>query len=98
MPPDGEQLLTIYANDDGTLTVEAKVANGHKGYYYSLYAANELSGPWATVEKMQAGYEGDGLVYATADGEVDLAITFDPDEAKKFYKVVVDKEDPRNDD
>ena len=98
VPPDGEQLLTIYANDDGTLTVEAKVANGHKGYYYSLYAANELAGPWATVEKMQSGYEGDGLVYATADGEVDLAITFDPDEAKKFYKVVVDKEDPRNDD
>ena len=98
VPPEGEQLLTIYSNDDGTLTVEAKVANGHKGYYYSLYAANELAGPWATVEKMQAGYEGDGLVYATADGEVDLAITFDPDEAKKFYKVVVDKEDPRNDD
>ena len=94
VPPDGEELLTIYSNADGTLTVEAKIANGHKGYYYSLYAANELSGPWATVEKMQTGYEGTGLVQAEADGEVDLSITFDPDEAKKFYKVVVDKENP----
>jgi hypothetical protein len=96
VPPDGEQLLTIYPNDDGTLTVEAKVANGYKGYYYSLYAANDLSGPWATVEKAQSGYKGTGLVQASADGEVDLAITFDPAEVKKFYKVVVDKENPAN--
>lgn len=96
VPPEGEQLLTIYSNADGSLTVEAKVANGYKGYYYSLYAANELSGPWATVEKAQSGYKGTGLVQASADGEVDLAITFDPAEVKKFYKVVVDKENPAN--
>ena len=96
MPPEGEQLLTIYSNADGSLTVEAKVANGYKGYYYSLYAANELSGPWTTVEKAQSGYKGTGLVQASADGEVDLAITFDPAEVKKFYKVVVDKENPAN--
>ncbi len=77
------------------MTVEAKIANGFKGYYYSLYAANELAGPWATVEKMQTGYKGDGLVCPVSDGEVDLAITFEPTESKKFYKVVVDKEDPK---
>ena len=94
VPPEGEQLLTIYSNADGTLTVEAKIANGYKGYYYSLYAANELAGPWATVEKMQTGYAGTGLVQAPSDGKVELAITFDPAEVKKFYKVVVDREDP----
>ena len=96
VPPVGEQLLTIYSNADGTLTVEAKIANGYKGYYYSLYAANELAGPWATVEKMQTGYAGKGLVQAPSDGKVELAITFDPAEVKKFYKVVVDKENPAN--
>ena len=96
VPPEGEQLLTIYSNADGTLTVEAKIANGRKGYYYSLYAANELAGPWATVEKMQTGYAGTGLVQAPSDGKVELAITFDPAEVKKFYKVVVDKENPAN--
>ena len=94
VPPQGQQLLTIYPSENGTLTVEAKVANGHKGYWYSLYAADELDGAWATVEKVQTGYSGTGLVCPVSDGEVDLAITFEPTEAKKFYKVVVDKEDP----
>ena len=94
VPPEGEQLLTIYSNANGTLTVEAKIANGYKGYWYSLYAADELDGTWATVEKAQSGYSGTGLVCPVSDGEVDLAITFEPSEAKKFYKVVVDKEDP----
>ena len=92
--PDGAQLLTIYPNADGTLTVEAKIANGYKGYYYSLYAADALDGTWATVEKAQSGYSGTGLLCPVSDGEVDLAITFEPSEAQKFYKVVVDKEDP----
>ena len=92
--PDGAQLLTIYPNADGTLTVEAKIANGYKGYYYSLYAADALDGTWATVEKAQSGYSGKGLKCPKSDGEVDLAITFEPTESKKFYKVVVDKEDP----
>ena len=94
VPPDGETLLTIYSNEAGKLTVEAKIANGHKGYWYSLYAADELDGEWATVEKVQSGYDGTGLVCPVSDGEVELAITFEPSEAKKFYKVVVDKEDP----
>ncbi|MBO7685150.1 MAG: C10 family peptidase, partial [Kiritimatiellae bacterium] len=58
VPPAGAQLLTIYSNADGTLTVEAKIANGYKGYYYSLYAADELDGTWATVGKVQSGYSG----------------------------------------
>ena len=95
VPPEGANLLTIYPNADGTLTVKAQVANGHKGYWYSLYAADDLAGPWATVEKAQAGYEGEGLVRPEADGALELSITFAPDEVKKFYKVVVDKEDPR---
>ena len=94
VPPEGEPLLTIYSNADGTLTVEAKIANGYKGYYYSLYAADALDGTWATVEKAQSGYSGKGLECPVSDGEVDLAITFEPTESKKFYKVVVDKEDP----
>ena len=94
VPPEGAQLLTIYSNADGTLTVEAKIANGYKGYYYSLYAADELDGTWATVEKVQSGYSGTGFVCPVSDGKVELAITFEPSETKKFYKVVVDKEDP----
>ena len=94
VPPEGQQLLTIYSNENGTLTVEAKVANGYKGYWYSLYAADALDGSWATVSKVQSNFTGTGVANPTSDGEVDLAITFEPSDAKKFYKVVVDKEDP----
>ncbi len=94
VPPEGETLLTIYPSANGTLTVEAKIANGHKGYWYSLYAVDELDGTWATVSKVQSNFTGTGLECPSADGEVDLSITFTPADAKKFYKIVVDKEDP----
>jgi hypothetical protein len=94
VPPEGETLLTIYPSANGTLTVEAKIANGYKGYYYSLYAADALDGSWATVSKVQSNFTGTDLACPTSDGKVELAITFEPTESKKFYKVVVDKEDP----
>ena len=91
--PEEKALLTIYANDDGTLTVEANVANGYAGYWYSLYAADELDGEWDIVDNVQ-DYEGIGWVCPETDGEVNLLITFEPSDAKRFYKVVVDREDP----
>ena len=55
--PEEKDLLTIYANDDGTLTVEANVANGYAGYWYSLYAADELDGEWDIVDNVQTEIE-----------------------------------------
>ena len=93
VPPEEKDLLTIYSNADGTLTVEANVFNGYAGYWYSLYAADELDGEWDIVDNVQV-YEGIGWICPEKDGEVNLRITFEPSDAKCFYKVVVDREDP----
>ena len=55
---------------------------------------SNADGSWATVSKVQSNFTGTDLACPTSDGKVELAITFEPSETKKFYKVVVDKEDP----
>lgn len=80
--------LTIFQNGDGALTVKAAVANGVRGFWYALYAADELGGAWQVVA---AGYEaGTPTVQALADdAAVEVAIDVVPTEAKKFYRLVV---------
>ena len=80
--------LTIVSNGDGTVTVKADVANGVRGFWYSLYATDELGGTWTVVT---TGYQaGNPSVQATVDDvTVSLSIDVEPTDAKKFYKLVV---------
>lgn len=80
--------LTILANGDGTVTVKAAVANGVRGFWYALHAADELDGSWQVVT---TGYEaGKPTVQAQADDvPVEVLIDVAPTDAKKFYKLVV---------
>lgn len=80
--------LTILSNGDGTVTVKAAVANGVRGFWYALHAADELGGAWQVVT---TGYEaGNPTVQAqTDDATVEVSINVAPTDAKKFYKLVV---------
>ncbi len=80
--------LTILSNGDGTVTVKAAVANGVRGFWYALYAADELGGSWQVVT---TGYEaGNPTAQAQADdATVEVSIDVAPTDAKKFYKLVV---------
>ena len=80
--------LTILSNGDGTVTVKAAVANGVRGFWYALHAADELGGAWQVVT---TGYEaGNPTVQARADdAAVEVSIDVAPTDAKKFYKLVV---------
>ena len=86
---DGVSPLTILANGDGTLTVKADVANGVRGFWYTLYAADELGGAWSPVAA-GSGIAGEPSLQAKEDdAPVSPSITLSPTDAKKFYKLVV---------
>ncbi|MDO5318181.1 MAG: C10 family peptidase [bacterium] len=80
--------LTILSNGDGTVTVKADVANGVRGFWYSLYAADELGGAWTVVA---TGYKSGtpSLQAQVDDATVTVSIDVEPTDAKKFYKLVV---------
>ena len=81
--------LTILSNGDGTLTVKADVANGVRGFWYTLYAADELGGAWSPVAA-GAGIAGEPSLQAKVDdAPASPSITLSPTDAKKFYKLVV---------
>ncbi|MBR1587531.1 MAG: C10 family peptidase [Kiritimatiellae bacterium] len=84
--------LTIYANADGTLTVEAAVGNAVKGWWYVLKTASDVAGPY---EKAAESADGDVCVaLAESNGTLLLRTTFTPTDEKRFYKVVVEGEEP----
>ena len=77
------------SNGDGTLTVKADVANGVRGFWYTLYAADELGGAWSPVAA-GAGIAGEPSLQAKVDdAPASPSITLSPTDAKKFYKLVV---------
>ncbi|MGN0853552.1 MAG: C10 family peptidase [Kiritimatiellia bacterium] len=85
---DGEPLLTIAANADGTVTVRANVGNGVRGFVYTLYSTDDLTGGWQAVATGE--YDtGAPSRQATADGPLTLEIGLTPDVSKRFYKLVV---------
>ena len=69
------------------------MANGVRGFWYSLYATDELGGSWSLVA---SGYkDGTPSVQATEDDRtVSLSIVVEPTDAKKFYKLVVTDVNP----
>lgn len=89
--------LTILANGDGTLTVKADVANGVRGFWYTLYAADELGGTWSPVAA-GAGIAGEPSLQAKEDAlicpSITLSPTDSPTDAKRFYKLVVTDVNP----
>ena len=90
LPPEGESApLAIVNNPDGTVTVKATVANGVRGFWYSLYTAPTLSGDGKVVESGEYASGTPSAQMADESGEVKLSIVVDPAEASRFYKLVV---------
>ncbi len=85
--------LTILTNADGSLSVQASVANGVQGFWYSFYASNDLV-DWQLVSKIQLGIDGTYSKQALETGAIKLEIKMTPEDAKKFYKLVVTSKDP----
>ena len=87
--------LTVYPNDDDTLTVEATIANGLRGFWYVLYGSDDLS-TWeavtsSTYESGTPAAQAQGTAESPVD-KVELSIIVTPGDsaagAKRFYKVV----------
>ena len=87
--------ITIVPAEEGKLLVKAEIANGVKGFWYSLFTADELTGPWDVVT---SGYESGTPVKQAAlkesTGSFSLSILVDPTETKRFYKLVVTEKNP----
>ncbi len=95
LPPEGQSSpLTIVNNPDGTVTVEATIANGVRGFWYSLYTAPVLSGEWKVVASGEYESGTPSTQMAEAEGEVKLSIVVNPAEASRFYKLVVSSSAP----
>ena len=84
--------LTIYANADGTITVEAIVGNAVKGWWYVLKTASDVAGPYSKAA--ESAQDDACAVLAEKDGKLELRTTFTPTDEKRFYKVVVEEEEP----
>lgn len=90
--------LTIYPNADETLTVHAEVPAGVRGFWYSIYGTDDLTGGWTIVKSGQyeSGTPSDQARPASGEtAEVVLDIIVNPTETKRFYKVVVDEANPQ---
>ena len=88
-------LTIVSTNANGTLTVEATITNGLRGFWYVLYGSDDL----VSWEKVADGTYESGTPAARAQGtaenpvaEIELSITVTPGDsaagAKRFYKVV----------
>ncbi len=84
--------LTIVSNADGTVTVKADVANGVRGFWYTLYGSDNL----ADWEPVKTGYvDGKPSDQAKVDDDtVSVWIKVEPNEAKRFFKLVVTDHNP----
>ena len=87
--------LTIFSNDDDTLTVKADITAALRGFWYVLYGSDDL----VTWEKVTSGTNESGTPDAQGQGtaeapfsEVNLSIIVTPGDTaagpKRFYKVV----------
>ena len=87
--------LTIESAGDGKLTVKAEIANGVRGFWYSLFSAESPAGPWEVVRAdYESGTPVKQAVFEEASGAFTLAITVDPTASKRFFKLVVTEKDP----
>ena len=88
-------LTIVSTNADGTVTVEATINNGLRGFWYVLYGSDDLT----TWEPVADGTHESGTPAAQAQGsaenpvdKVELSITVTPGDSaagtKRFYKVV----------
>jgi len=84
--------LTIYANPDGTFTVEATIGNAVEGWWYVLRTCDTLTGTYVPAQPEGAGDVCAAL--AEADGTLELRTTFVPTDEKRFYKVTVEEDEP----
>ena len=93
LTPVAGSSLTIEPQADGSVLVQGTVLNGVKGFWYSLYSADDLTGPWLLVGAGEyvAGVPAE---QAPRNQEVQVTIAVEPVEAKKFYKLKVTDRNP----
>lgn len=91
---NGGSPLTIVANDDGTLTVQANIVNAKPGWWYTIVSTDNLAGSWARVPAANLT-EANDSVKAT-ESTVSLRITFASESAARFYKVKVTQDELSN--
>lgn len=92
---NGGSPLTIVANDDGTLTVQANIVNAKPGWWYTIISTDDLAGSWARVPAANLTETNNDSVKAT-EATVTLRITFASESAARFYKVKVTQDELRN--
>ncbi len=85
--------LVIYPVEGGQLAVETRVSNAVAGYWYSIWSADAVGGPYSYVSGTYTG-TAKQLVAEPVPEILTLKIQFDPGEAAKFYKVYVTEGDP----
>ena len=91
--PNASSALTIEAQGDGTVVVRGLVDNGVKGFWYALYSADTLTGPWQLVASGEYA-EGRPVEQAQQDAPVEVAITVEPAATRQFYKLRVSDVNP----
>ena len=83
---NGESVIAIAPNADGTLTLTVTVGNAVKGYWYAIVSDTDLGGNFDTVESYK---------FANADGVLDLGeLVVNPQDERRFYKVRICEEKP----
>ena len=93
--PAAGSSLTIEPQADGSVVVQGTVVNGVKGFWYALYSAEEVMGPWKLVAAGEYLPDGGSPVeQARADQEVQVKISVQPESASRFYKLKVTDVDP----
>lgn len=91
---NGGSPLTIIANGDGTLTVQADIVNAKPGWWYAIVSADDLAGSWARVPAAKLTVANDSV--KATEKTVSLQITFASEAAARFYKVKVTQDELPN--
>ena len=75
-------VISIKSNSDGTMTLSVGVENGLRGFWYCVYGATDLGGPYNLIQAVQADLDQDVM-------EVVYDININPAQDNQFFKLVV---------
>ena len=87
--------IVIYSTNDVQLAVQTRVSNATAGYWYSIWSADTVDGPYSYVTGQFTG-EAKCKVEEPVPDILSLVIVFDPADSAKFYRVVVTEEEPED--
>lgn len=84
--------IAIKSSADGSYSIQIAVGNGVKGCWYSVWQADEVTGPWTLVNDDQAVRQQAGDV---AKGELKFSFSVTPNVERRFYKLRVTATQPQ---